>query len=513
MRFTDETKYGIGAGAEGGRTTDDAAVVDSQGACIGDDDIEVLTIEDLFDISTEHQPALLTDGDRARMDEAAVAAAKFADGHPVYGRTTGVGANRTVAINAEARRAQDLRLLRSHATGAGPLVSDSDVRMMLLVRISQLRHGGSGLAARVADALVDMLADNSLPAIHSFGSIGTGDLSALAETALTLAGELPTRSGLTERRWQPMGGEALPFISSNALTVARAARAVIVAENWVHHYAFATALSATACRSNLEPFAAEVHRARPQHGQQEVAAMVRHALEGITVPPTRIQDSYGFRAMPQVLAPMVAEVERLRAVVEIEINSAPENPLVVPSCSSVLHNGNFHMQALALAADSTALALNGAAQLSLARLSNLCDPAVTGLTAFLSDGQTGSSGAMVVEYVAAAAMSRLRSLAAPASLGTTVISLGTEDHASFAPSAVDQLLGALDAAESILACELLSARRAIQLTGIVLPPGAPLSSYLGQIPGSRDLADRPLSGDIALIEKFVHSHLPTNMIG
>lgn len=472
-----------------------------------------LSLENLWKTATERRQVALDTDDRLRMDEAAEFVTQFATTHPVYGRTTGVGANRCVSIDAHQLRDQDLRLLRSHATGASSVADDDDVRMMLLVRLRQLCRGGSGLDSRVAEAIVETLEDGDLPVVHTLGSLGTGDLSALAEVALTLAGELPTRSGRTVDRWQPRGGDALPFLSSSAFTVARAVRAVIGAENWVRHCVVVTAASMVGTRSSVETLATPVQLARPQPFQLEVAGMLRKALSGVEIAPARIQDSYGFRAAPQVLAPLVGAIERLRDAVEIEINSSPENPLVDCAGGAVLHNGNFHTQTLALATEAVTLALNGATELCLARINNLSNPAVTAATPFLSDGMAGSSGVMVVEYVAAAAAARVRCLAVPASLSTAVISLGTEDHASFAPAAIDQLIEAVDNAECVLACELLSASRAIHISEISVPPKVPLGDYLCQVPGLQSLADRPLSSDISAIQAFIHSPVTTQTIG
>jgi len=338
-----------------------------------------------------------------------------------------------------------------------------------------------------------------VPSVHGYGAIGTADLSALAEIALALMGEVPFENGQVRSYWTPVTGDALAFIESNAMTVAQGCLGLAEAENWLDHYLLTSALSLVAVKGSTEPFSAAVHAARPQAGQAEVAQRMRELLEGCTPSGARVQDSYGFRALPQVAGALRASLDAQASVLGIEINAAAENTLYSVDGGDVFHNANFHALPLALAMDHTKLALASAAHLSGARLNNLSDPGMTGLNPFLADGEPGSSGVMLLEYNSAAALARLRTAAQPASLGVTVISRGTEDHASFAAQSADQLRDALRAATDALACELISATRAVSLTGAAMDPATSLGQYFleAQNRFNPDVIDLPLSGDFA----------------
>lgn len=420
---------------------------------------------------------------------------------PVYGQTTGVGANKDIQVEASG-----LDLLRSHAGGAGPLIEESRARATLVVRLNQLLTGGSGLDPALLPALASAVNRGLTPPIRTYGAIGTGDLTALATTALCLLGELPwtpsaggghARSADATPRLTPASGnaprsepisddaprfalasgDALPFISSGAATLADAAlachrlRLLLTAATAVAAHSF------RAVDASLEPLAQAVQR-RPN--QAAVAAGLR-ALVGATS-PRRIQDPYGYRAFPQVHGAVLDALDYAEQAVTEDLNTAPENPLIADG--RAWHNGNFHSARVALALDALRAALVQTATLSATRLTTLTDPAHTGLLPFLAE-RPGLSGVMILEYVAHSALAALRQLAVPVTLGTGVLSLGTEDHASFTPQAARSTLAATEPFEIILACELVAAVRALRQRG--LPCDIPLDPAM---------TDRPLDGDI-----------------
>ncbi len=429
---------------------------------------------------------------------------------PVYGRSTGVGANKSVDLHESNSIDQDLRLLRSHAVGAGDLVDDETVRIAMIIRLNQLLHGGSGISPDVVPAMRAFIESGARPRIHSVGSLGTGDLSQLAELALTLLGEAPTRDGETYAHWLPHGGDALPFLSGNAFTVAAALTASAEIDTYLDHVVLTSVASMRLVGAAAEPFAEAVQTARPQPGQHEAAAAIRAAIGERRWQPRRLQDSFGFRALTPVLATLLTARNRLVAAIEVEINSSVENPHIASASREVLHNGNFHTQQLMLDLEAAILALLGAAQLSAARTMRLSDPEITGLEPFLSDDTPGSSGAMMVEYITASALGSLRLHAQPASLSTTIVARGTEDHAPLTAHAAHHLLAGLTQARRILAVELLMAGRGLALTepGSSRGPepataSAPFLDYIDRAPLDPALADRPLTDDITRLEEFV----------
>jgi histidine ammonia-lyase len=400
----------------------------------------------------------------------------------VYGRTTGVGANHDTG-SADALHGS--RLLASHAT-TGPTTYDHEViRIGLLVRVNQLARGGSGIAPEVADAVVDLLNRDDLPTLHRGGALGTGDLGALAELGLALGDVLD-------------GASVLPLLSSNAITLAECCLAMREASGLVEVAPVVAALTHVAMRGNPEAFDARVHAARPHAGQAWVAARMRDLLDGLPLAPARVQDPFGLRAFAQVLGPAVDLVGALEHTLQVEINAAAENPLVVGD--DVLHNGNWHAMPIALQMDALRLSLHSVATLCTSRLANLIEPELTGLSRFLSHGPPPSSGALMLEYVAHDALALARSEAQPATLGTATLSRGAEHHASFAPQSAAHTTLLLHHLRTVLACELVAASRAVQLAGLRPDDLAPAgvgqwaADALTSLPA--DLSDRPLRHDV-----------------
>ncbi|MFI1504052.1 aromatic amino acid lyase [Streptomyces sp. NPDC020597] len=625
----------------------------------------------------------------------------------LYGRGTGVGAQRSVAVDEDDEVAHGLRLLRSHAGGAGDLLPGRQVRAMLAIRANQLLAGGSGIQPAFVDALVEALRLRVHPAVNEYGGVGTGDLTALAQTGLTLLGERPWTgegAGATDATGRPaapeaptaperpdatvaptaraapaepavaitasdtgdagdadggavarggrdagpsagpsgpgpvfpdasiravaatgteaftgtdaftgtgtdagaptgtgtgavtgagastgvgartgtgapggtavaaddsavaavhvvsgvrsadgarlafvtvpsaaapsgraappdhadldldldldlapvpgrpraalpgrvpvpvvlQAGDALALLSSNALALAQAALAQGEAGMLLRATHAVAALSLVAVSGSPEAYAAPVHALRPYPGAAHAAGEVRRLL-GLPGRPSsrpggRVQDPFAFRAFPQVHGCALDASERLREIVEVEINCPSENPLMDPDGAAAYHHGGFFAAPLGLALDAAGLALLQTAQLSAARLAALGDPGLTGLPAFLGGGPASSSGAMILEYTANSALAELRSCATPASAGHAVLSRGLEEAASFAGQAARQALRAADAYAVVLACELVAAVRALRM----LPGSPPVAAFAvaaAALPEGTD--DRPLTDDVA----------------
>ncbi len=377
---------------------------------------------------------------------------------PIYGRGTGVGANRTVEVLD--RSAAALALIRSHATSAGPLRSAERVRAMLAIRIHQLGQGGSGVTPAVVEALTAMLRADALPPVREYGSIGTGDLSALATTAAALLGEVPTSAPLPVTVAMD-ANDALAFISSNAATLADAALAVADLQRLSRAALGVATLSFAALRGNPEAFSAPVEAATPFPGAARVCRIMRASVDG-GGPPARIQDPYGLRALPQVHGLALDCLDALSVVVTALAGASSENP-VFAQPDSVAHHAAFHMAYLSTALDTARSGLAQSGQLIQARLAALVDPALTGLPAFLGDGSPGASGVMITEYVAASGLAALRSAATPTAVQGISVSRGVEEDASFASLGARQALDSVQPYRTMLACELVVAVRAVRL--------------------------------------------------
>jgi histidine ammonia-lyase len=470
-----------------------------------DVDGKALTCSDVVRVAERHAPVAVDPAVWERVRRAHEKAHAAGAARPVYGRTTGVGANRDAVVAAGDSGGHDLRLLLSHAAGVGDLLDVRTTRAAMLIRLNQLAAAGSGIHPRFLEALEDALRSGALPTVHITGTIGTGDLTALAEIALTLIGRRPWASGHVP----PVAvgpGDALAFMSSSAVSLARAVLACEELGRLLDASHVVAALSYCALGGSAEAFAEEVHARRPHPGAVRAAAEMRRILwhEGELGPGRRIQDPFGLRAFPQVQGVALDGVAQLRRVLEIEINAAAENPLIDPDSGAVFHHGQFSTAYPALSLDHVRAAVHHVAELSAARLGDLVEPDLTGLPAFLASGPAGSSGVMILEYVAHDALGRLRHSAGPVTLGTSVISRGLEDHASFSPHAAGSALAAAQAYRTLLACELVAATRALRMAGTP-PRGDVLAAAFAQggahLPDVR--ADHQLGDEIRIAEQLL----------
>ncbi|MFF4351474.1 aromatic amino acid ammonia-lyase [Streptomyces sp. NPDC001530] len=465
-----------------------------------------------------------------RVEESWDAARQIAATGRVYGRSTGVGANRNEDVPTEAAAEHGLRLLRSHAGAIGEELPARQVRAMLAVRANQLLAGGAGLRPTVVTALCEALETGAYPVVNEFGSVGTGDIAALAQVGLALVGEHPWRrpegghcledlvleGGRSPRDLVPApqpldNNDALALISSNALTLGQAALALHELRGLIAATQVVAALSLLAVDGSHEAYAAPVHAARPHQGSVEVARRMREligAADRPTPPLGRIQDPYGFRCIPQIHGPAHDAADALEAVLTVEINAAAENPLISPEDMAAYHHGGFYQAQLALALDHFRLAVTQVARLSTSRLSTLNEPAYTRLRPFLADHEPASSGVMILEYAAGAALGDLRAFSAPASLGHAVLSRGVEEQASFASLAARQTLRACGAYRLVVGCELVAAVRALRQRDLRPEPELPVGRALELAESVLDpeQADRPLTDDVtvaaALLDRF-----------
>ena len=340
----------------------------------------------------------ITPAARERMALGHRAAEDIAAVRSVYGRTTGVGANRHVDILGDLG-GHALRLLRSHAGGLGEPLPDDVVRATILVRLAQMAAGG-GSRPEVAVALAGMLAQDRVPTVRDLGGLGTGDLTVLAQLGLALAGEGEDGEPQT---LAIAPGDALPLMSSNAATFGTAALVWADLCELLDAGIGIAALSFQALQGNREAFASAVAAARPLPGLTTVSARLRTLTAGVE-PPARRQDPFGLRCLPPVAGALHDALAGLHDVLAVEVNAAAENPLFAGG--EALHNGGFHAASCALALDSLRLALVPFGSLAGARLSHLMAPDLTGLTPFLAADAEGSSGLMIAEYLAGDALAR-----------------------------------------------------------------------------------------------------------
>jgi histidine ammonia-lyase len=438
----------------------------------------------------------------------------LARGELMYGVTTGVGVLRSAPAALEDPGDFQWRLLRSHAGGGGAPLTVEVVRAAMAVRVNQLGAGGGGVGDGLIDALLGALRTGVTPFVRELGSLGTGDLTALAEIGLALGGEgecwvgdevVPAADALAAHGLEPVRygpRDGIGFMSSNAVSIGQAALVFHDASRLLDSALGVAALSFDATAADLAVLDPRVHAARPHAGQVEVARRLRELL-GDWEPHTpsesgrAIHDAFVFRCVPQVEGTLLDALDRLSGVLDIELNVAGENALMIPRDGVALPNGNFHAGVLTLALDSLRGAMAQSASLVAARVSALLDPAVTGLSPQLAQDPGPDSGAMILEYTAHAAAAEVRSLAASAASQTTSVQSGIESHANFAGHSARRTSDALSRMSVAISAELVLAIRALRLRG--RPPVGHGVRGLYDAAAARlssDMADRPLSGDL-----------------
>ncbi|MGA9859931.1 MAG: aromatic amino acid ammonia-lyase [Solirubrobacteraceae bacterium] len=486
-------------------------------------DAETLTVTSVELVARAGAPVKLSSEARSRNDAARETLAILLErGEAIYGVSTGVGSLREYPID-EDPSAYSLRLLRSHACGAGRVLPVELVRAAMAVRVNQVGAGGAGIAGELLDASVALLNAGLTPVTRELGSLGTGDLTALADIALALlgegqvwregrlvdAGQALAEAGIPAARLGPRDG--LAFLSSNAVTIGQAALLVIDVRRMLDAWLTVAALSFEAAGADPIVLDPRIHSARHRAGQSVIAARMRALLAGAQ-PQKRergllgVQDPYPFRALPQVDGAVHEALAALEQTVEHELNLAGENALIVSDGMVALPNGNPHAAPLASAIDHLRTALAQSAALIAARVSTLLDSSLTGLPPFLSRRPGPESGALVVEYTAHAAAAEVRSLVTPVAAQSVSVSRGVESHASLAPIAARRAHETLHALQVLIATELVVAVRALRIAGHE-PTGTGSRPLFVSAAARLDpsLEDRPLHPDIEIARVLIGS--------
>ncbi len=433
----------------------------------------------------------------------------------VYGVTTGFGRFATTRIDEREVRQLQRNLILSHAVGVGEPFAPDVVRAMLLLRAQSLALGASGIRPVVVQRLLDFLNADLLPVVPAQGSVGaSGDLAPLAHVALALLGEgdvdlagerMTAAQALGRVRLQPIvleAKEGLALINGTQAMAAQLALALIDAERLAQVADVAASMTVEALLGSHMPFHPAVARLRPHPGIVTVSANMRALLDGSEIVTShlecdRVQDPYSLRGVPQVHGASRRALTHVRDVLESELASVTDNPLVVTEGLSedelrygaygdvssqpgaqdgggpagvVISAGNFHGQPLALAADYAAIAVAELANISERRTEQLVNPALSGLPAFLTEQGGLNSGFMVAQYTAAALVSENKVLAHPASVDSIPTSANQEDHVSMGTHAARKLQQVVANASYVLAVELMAASQALDLR-LPLRPG------------------------------------------
>ncbi|MER7002323.1 histidine ammonia-lyase [Dactylosporangium sp. NPDC000555] len=411
------------------------------------------------------------------------------DGRPVYGVSTGFGALANTFIAPQRRAELQHALIRSHAAGIGAPMPREVVRAMMLLRIRSLAMGRSGVRPEVAQALVELLNSDITPWVPEHGSLGaSGDLAPLAHCALVLIGEgwVLTKDG-TRISALDAGVSPIKLSSKEGLALINGTDGmlgmlIMAIEDAAHLFTMAdvtAALSIEAMLGSDRPFMPELHSIRPHPGQAASAANIHRLLQGSPIMDSHrddlvhaVQDAYSMRCAPQVAGAARDTLEFAATVAGRELRSIVDNPVVLPD-GRVESTGNFHGAPLGFAADYLAIAAAEVGAIAERRVDRLLDVTRSrDLPPFLTPDAGVNSGLMIAQYTAAGIVAENRRLAAPASVDSLPTSGMQEDHVSMGWAATRKLRTVLDNVCSILAVELISAVRGIQLRAPLQPSPA-----------------------------------------
>ena len=440
------------------------------------------------------------------------------DTEPHYGISTGFGALATTFIAEDRRRQLQRSLVRSHAAGSGAEVERETVRSLMLLRLSTLLTGRTGIRLSTAEAYAGLLNAGITPIVREYGSLGcSGDLAPLAHCALALMGEgsvrdhtgtlMPAAEALLAAGLVPVvlaEKEGLALINGTDGMLGQLSLALDDLARLMSSADLAAAMSIEALLGTDAVFAEDLAALRPQAGQQVSAANLRRLLAGSPIVQshkgpdcTRVQDAYSLRCAPQVHGAARDTIDHAMLVADRELASAVDNPVVTLD-GRVESNGNFHGAPVAYVLDFLAIVVADVASMSERRTDRLLDPARNqGLPAFLAHEVGVDSGLMIAQYTSAGIVSELKRLAVPASVDSIPSSAMQEDHVSMGWAAARKLRTGIDGLTRVLAIEIMAAGRALDLRAPLVPgpaTGAALSALRRDVEGPG--ADRHLSPEI-----------------
>lgn len=395
---------------------------------------------------------------------------------PIYGVTTGFGSLCNVSIGSDYLAQLQINLMMSHACGTGDRVPNDIVKIMLLLKIQSLSYGFSGCQLATVNRLIDFFNNDVYPIVYMQGSLGaSGDLVPLAHLSLPLVGlgeveykgkELTSVELLKKFKWQPIqlaSKEGLALLNGTQNMGAFAVWSLLQSQRlskWADKIA---AMSLDAYYGLTAPFTDAVHQVRPHKGQIVTAARMLELLEGseiIEKPKSYVQDPYSFRCIPQVHGTVKDTIEYVRSVVDVEVNSATDNPTVCPDEDLIISAGNFHGEPIAMPMDFLAIALCELANISERRIYKLVS-GTRGLPSFLVANPGVNSGFMIPQYTAASIVSLNKTLSTPSSVDSIPSSQGQEDHVSMGANAAIKLYKVVLNTERVLAIELFNAAQAL----------------------------------------------------
>jgi len=496
---------------------------------------ENLNIKMINDIIFSDQKIDLTDKAKERINKSRNTVEKLIEkGEVIYGLNTGFGKFSTKKISADKIIKLQENLIISHAAGTGEPLDDNIVKTMILLRVNALAKGYSGIKLNTLNTLIELFNNNIIPLVFEQGSVGaSGDLIPLAHMVLPILGKgkvkykgeiIDSITALKNEGIKPIkldSKEGLALINGTQMMSAIESLSIIKAKRLANVADMALALSLEGLKGIREPFDKRIHQLRPHPGQIKSAENIRILVENSNLmedrDDNRVQDSYTLRCGPQIHGATRDSISHAIEIVEREINSVTDNPLIFPDSENVLSGGNFHGQPLALSSDYLGMAVSEIGNVSERRTAKLVDSSLNnGLEMFLTKHGGLNSGYMIAQYTSASIVSENKILANPSSTDSIPTSANQEDHVSMGSISARNLYKICDNVANILAIELLTAAQAVDLRTDNPEDDLGIGTYkiyklirnnvkfLGE--------DRILYPEIKTIKKLIESNLFSNEI-
>lgn len=450
-----------------------------------------LRLEEIRQVALAERTARLTPEAAARVAAARALVDRVAEGDTAsYGINTGFGTLAEVRIDKKDLRDLQRNLILSHAAGVGSPLPIPEARALLLLRCNVLAKGYSGIRPITLQLALDMLEKGVVPVVPERGSVGaSGDLAPLAHLALNFIGEgesfyegqrMPAREALKRAGLSPVvleAKEGLALVNGTQAMCAVGSLALLRAEDLAKVADLAGAMTLEGLLGSHRPFQAKIHDVRPHEGQRASALHLRALLAGSQIVEThvgcaKVQDPYSLRCMPQVHGSAREGLSFARRILEVEVNSATDNPLVFADPGTeheIVSGGNFHGQPVSLGLDVVAMALTQLSSISERRVEQLVNPSLSGLPPFLAQRHGLNSGFMIAQVTSAALVAESRILSHPASVDSIPSSAGREDHVSMGMTAALKARSVAELSRTCLAIELLVAAQAVDLRAPHLP--------------------------------------------
>ncbi len=410
-------------------------------------DGDSLTINDLVGITRCGKSVKMSEEGVRKIKKARkIIEEKLDKNETIYGVSTGFGKLANTIISPSERETLQKNLIKSHSIGFGPYLPDEIVLGAMVIELNSFCKGGSGIRIELAEMIEILINKRVIPLVPSIGSLGaSGDLSPLAYIARIFIGEGKARfenevingseilSKLNLTPIELSAKEGISLINGTHVLTSFAAHTVFDSLSILENSVIAVCLTLEAFEGNFNAFSSFIMNLRPHKGQMRFAKAVLNVLQGSNLQnkqQKRVQDPYSIRCSPQVHGAILDVVEHCKKLVEIEINSTTDNPLIDIETSEVASNGNFHGEPIGLAMDYLGIALTDLGNISERRVNLLLDSSISGLPSFLIKKSGLNSGLMMLQYADAAISAENKVLASPASIDNISVSANQEDHVS-----------------------------------------------------------------------------------